>query len=357
MDTRALTSYVSPTFVERPPALLALVPESDRPFYELFCSTFKVGKVISFRLASAKLFGIFGNNQQNVADETRRMFVPPPGYLFNQNDLEGAEAVAVAMLCTDGNFRECVRRRVKIHNFVCIKIFGSLFAEYLTESEVEALTPVTLAEHPLYKTIVKLCKALKIEYDLAKRTVHGSNYSMGWRTFQINVLKETKGRVHLTAAQCKHLLASYFDLFPEVREYQVLTEERVKQLEQVFNLFGHPARFVQRFTSSLARLAISWGPQSTIGVATVLAALEHQSYIERKGCNWHLHNIVHDSCLQSAPEDEIVDASNTLAKHMSIELTSPIDGWKFTIGVEKQIGRNWGKWDETENPEGLKVAA
>lgn len=288
------------------------------------------------------------------------MFVPAPGYSFVQADLEGAEAVAVAMLCTDGNFRECVRRRVKIHNFVCIKIFGSLFAEYLNETEVEALTPVTLAEHPLYKKIVKLCKALKTEYDLAKRTVHGSNYSMGWRTFQINVLKETKGRVNLTAAQCKHLLNSYFELFPEVREYQVLTEERVKQLEQVFNLFGHPARFVQRFTSSLTRLAISWGPQSTIGVATVLAALEHQSYIERNACNWHLHNIVHDSCLQSAPTDEIVDASNILAKHMSIELVSPIDGWKFTIGVEKQIGRNWGKFSDDKddlNLEGLKVAA
>lgn len=352
-----LAPYISPVFVQRPPALLSLISEAERPFYELFCSTFKVGKVISFRLASAKLFGIFGNNQQNVADETRRMFVPPPGFLFNQNDFEGAEAVAVAMLCTDGNFRECVRRKVKIHNFVCIKIFGSLFADYLTPAEVEALTPVSLAEHPQYKALVKRCKFLKVEYDLAKRTVHGSNYSMGWQTFQINVLKETKGRVFLTAAQCKHLLGAYFDLFPEVREYQVLTEEKTKQLEQIFNLFGHPARFVQRFTSALARLAISWGPQSTIGVATVLAALEHQSYIEKHRRNWHLHNIVHDSCLQSMPEAEAAEASDVLAKHMSIELTSPIDGWKFTIGVEKQIGRNWGKWDETENPEGLKVAA
>ena len=331
------------------------IPAGDHAFYDLFTSTFKVGKTISYRLASSKLLGVYGNNQQNVADETRQMFVPAPGFRFNQNDYEGAEAVAVAMLCREGNFRECVRRRVKIHNFVCVKIFPDKFTEFFSDIEIELLTPQTFAEHGRYKEVVKRCKELKTEYDLAKRTVHMANYMGGWETFQKFVLAGTKGRVVLSAAHAKQLLGSYFDLFPEVKEYQLDTEAKIKLMEPLFNLFGHPARFIQRFTTEVARLGVSWSPQSTIGVAMIIGALNHQRWIEEAKAQWHIHNIVHDSGLQSAPADEIEEAAAIFAENMKCELTSPIDGWKFAVGVEKSIGDNWGKYDEASNPAGLKV--
>lgn len=299
--------------------------------------------------------GIYGNNEQNVADGTRRLVVPPPGYKFNQNDLEGAEAVAVALLCHEGQFRECVRLKIKIHNFLCIKIFPDLFHEWITQADIDSLTPAKLHAHPKYKEIVGKCKKSKVEYDLAKRTVHGSNYSMGWRTFQDTVLKETGGKTVIDAATAKRLLGSYMELFPEIKTYQMLIEEHVKLHDQIFNLFGHGVRFIQRFTTALARLGISWGPQSTVGICTILGAIRHQSQIEAERRDWHLHNIVHDSCLQSIPEAEEELGSLALANNMSIELTSPIDGWKFRIGVERQLGYNWGKYDEEENPKGLKA--
>ena len=43
----------------------------------------------------------------------RRLFIPRPGFRFVQNDLEGAEAVAVALYVTEGHFRELVRRKIK----------------------------------------------------------------------------------------------------------------------------------------------------------------------------------------------------------------------------------------------------
>jgi hypothetical protein len=635
----------------------------------IFTSSYRPTGTKSFRLASSQWMKPkgsekgFGSNGQNRSDDERRAFRPPPGYAFIQNDLEGAEAVAVALLCREGPFRDLIRLKIKPHNFMCVQLFPDKFADYLNVDTVQQLTPTTFFALNKYKDIVKRCKSLKKEYDLAKRTVHGcltgdhevltdkgwipitdwkpgtpimtydaardtaqleepqhytvipdyagtlhtitnstgsvdititdehrvlyetngnlkvctpghiprgagfpvsasapkradtdallpavvrllaayhsdghlrddgyiafhlqkprkrfqlqallstmdddyrmchntdgtvtytlsaqlsclladqgkplswdvlrqwsheymrlyieeyakwdghesetairlsttnkqqadllftmarlcglgstlltierdetrqtiyniginrrtrasysscthrtqdventavycftvstsyfyvrrrkcimitgnSNYSMGWKTFRDNVLKETQGRVLLTAAEAKRMLRMYFELFPEVHEYQIMIEEAMRLGLPVRNLFGHQVRLVQRFTTDLVRLAISWGPQSTVGQCTNLASVEILRNIRDHRRKWHLHNVTHDSILLSAPEEEAVEASHELARAMTFEFESPIDGWKATIGVERQIGHNWGKYDEEENPTGLKA--
>lgn len=321
----------------------------------IFTSSFKPAGTISARLASSQLLGEFGGNGQNVPDDMRRLFIPRPGYAFIQNDLEGAEAVAVALLCGEGNFRELVRRKVKIHNFVCVKIFPDKFTEFFSPAQINDLTPASFHEHPQYKSLVKHCKSLKTEYDLAKRTVHGSNYSMGWRTFQKTVLQGTSGRVVLSAAECKRLLNAYFTLFPEVKVFQAAADKAAQEFLEIRNLFGWEVRLIQRYTAAAGRTAISWGPQSTVGIATVIAAARYQEFIEHNGRLWNCLNVVHDSILAEAPIPEAAEAAEALAQAMTFEFTSPIDGWKCRIGVEKSIGMNWGKYDEHENPQGMKV--
>ncbi len=327
----------------------------------IFTSSYRPTGTKSFRLASSQWMKPkgsekgYGSNGQNRSDDERRAFRPPPGYRFIQNDLEGAEAVAVALLCREGPFRDLIRLKIKPHNFMCVQLFPEKFADYIDVPNVQSLTPRSFHALPRYKDIVKICKALKREYDLAKRTVHGANYSMGWKTFRDTVLKETQGRVLLTAAEAKRMLAMYFTLFPEVQEYQAVIEESMRLGLPVRNLFGHQVRLVQRFTTDLVRLAISWGPQSTVGQCTNLASVTILRLIRERRLKWHLHNVTHDSILLSAPAAEAVDASHELARAMTFEFESPIDGWKATIGVERQIGDNWGKYEETENPTGLKV--
>ena len=321
----------------------------------IFTSSFKPAGTISGRLASSQLLGEFGGNGQNVPDDIRRLFIPRPGYAFVQNDLEGAEAVAVALLCGEGNFRELVRRKVKIHNFVCVKIFPDKFTEFFSTAAINDLTPASFHEHPQYKSLVKHCKSLKTEYDLAKRTVHGSNYSMGWRTFQKTVLQGTSGRVVLSAAECKRLLNAYFTLFPEVKVFQAAADKAAQEFLEIRNLFGWEVKLVQRYTAAAGRTAISWAPQSTVGVATILAGERFQNYIEQNQLAWNLLNCVHDSLLAEAPTDQAELCASALANCMRFEFTSPIDGWRCEIGVEKSVGANWGKWDEVENPNGMKV--
>lgn len=474
-----------------------------------FNAAFKVAGTASFRLASTqwlKTKGVgYGGNLQNIPDEQRRVFIPRPGYTFVQCDLEGAEAVAVALLVPEGNFRDLVRLGIKIHNYLCIKLFPELFTHL---GITPALTPAELKAHPSYKAFVKYVKSLRREYDLAKRTVHGcltgkheiltrngwlplykavddetleicvvnrdgsthferpayvhkyeyhgdlytfygagfrmtttpdhgiavlepaakqiikiradsmpyyrnvtvpvlstlnakmcgkeltgtplrhasatnvycyttstglflvrsgdsdatepyvtgnSNYGMAWKTFQDTVLKGTRGRVVLTAAEAKRFLAIYFEVFPEIKFFQIGLEEAVKNGVTIRNLFGHPVTFVRRFTADLARTGISWIPQSTVGQCSNIAAIKLAVYIRECNKTWIINNIVHDSILAEAPADEVAELVNITAQCLTFAFKSPLDGWECTIGVEKQVGKNWGKYDETENPDGMKV--
>jgi hypothetical protein len=320
----------------------------------IYSSTYKVGGTRTYRLASAKLIDIFGGNSQQIPDVMRKAFIPRPGNVFVQCDLEGAEAVAVALLCAEGNFRELVRRKVKIHNYLCVKLFPDKFTEFFTFDQVQSLTPVMFHEHARYKELVKHCKNLKVEYDLAKRTVHGSNYGMAYKTFQKTVMKGTEGKVVLPAAECKRLLKVYKDVFPELEAFQLTAEHAVRHSLPIYNLFGNSITFIQRFTDALARTGISWAPQSTVGICGVLAALRLQEIIEAEARKWNILTITHDSNLAECPAEEGLLLAETMAKCMTFEFTSPIDGWKCTIGVEKQVGSNWAK-HSSENPNGLKV--
>lgn len=323
----------------------------------IFAAGYKVAGTRSGRLASQKLLGEYSNNIQNIPDHMRRLFIPRPGFRFIQNDLEGAEAVAVALYVAEGNFRELVRRKIKIHNFVCIKMFPKKFEHLFTQAEIDSLTPKSLHESPQYKAAVAHCKTLKVEYDLSKRTVHGGNYGMGWRTYQETVLKGTAGKVVLTAAQCKHFLAFYFDLLPEVKIFQATFDKHAQEFTEFENLFGWRVKCIQRYTTAVGRTCISWGPQSTVGIATVVAGQRFQAYIEKLSRNWNLLNCVHDSLLAEGPAEEVEELAKVLADCMTFTFTSPIDNWQCTIGVEKSIGDNWGKWDKEENPNGMRVIA
>jgi len=182
-----------------------------------------------------------------------------------------------------------------------------------------------------------------------------SNYNAGWKTFQKSVLQETNGAVVIPAAECKRLLNAYFTLFPEVKVFQAAADKAAQEFLEIRNLFGWEVKLVQRYTAAAGRTAISWAPQSTVGVATIIAAARYQEFIEHNGRLWNCLNVVHDSILAEAPISEAAEAAEALAQVMSFEFTSPIDNWKCRIGVEKSIGMNWGKYDEVENPNGMKV--
>lgn len=139
-----------------------------------FNAAFKVAGTTSFRLASSQFLKTnrrgYGGNLQNIPDHQRRVFIPNPGNVFVQNDYEGAEAVAVALLVPEGRFRELVRLGIKIHNYIGLRLFPDRFAHLGLSADMQ---PADLKAHVNYKEFVKLIKRMHREYGLAKRTVHG----------------------------------------------------------------------------------------------------------------------------------------------------------------------------------------
>ncbi len=328
---------------------------------EFFHGAFKVAGTKSWRLAGSKFLTCgdedgYGTNPQNIADEIRRIYVPRyPDWSFVQCDLEGAEAVAVALLVGEGQFRDLIRLKIKPHCFLCVHLFPTLFVDLLgVDFDYFNLTPKVLAAHRNFKEIIKRTKKLKREYDLAKRTVHGFNYGMAWRTHLESTLKGTNGAVVLSPAEAKRQLETPARLFPEIKEMQRQVEETVRNRQPLYNLFGEAALFIARFSGSLARTAISWRPQSTVGQCTNRAFVKLQQRIEHEGEVWNLLDPVHDSILAECPDDEVPELINAMRTAMTYTFKSPIDGWEATIGVEAQVGKNWGKWSE-ENPNGLVV--
>jgi len=178
---------------------------------------------------------------------------------------------------------------------------------------------------------------------------------MGWKTFQENILKETEGAVVLTAAECKRLLNAYFEIFPEIRIFQAEADKAAQDFLPLQNLFSWEIKVIQRYTTALGRTCVSWRPQSTVGIAGIVGAVRLQAHIEQNGKNWNVLTVTHDSNLSEAPIDEALECADVSADCLSFEFISPIDGWKCRIGVEKSVGDNWGKYDEDENPTGLKV--
>jgi hypothetical protein len=126
-------------------------------------------------------------------------------------------------------------------------------------------------------------------------------------------------------------------------------------MQTLRNLFGQPCPIIGRYSPDLGRKAISWVPQSTVGCCTNIAADSLQQFIVANDRRWNVLNIVHDSILAECPAGEEKELAAVMADAMTFEFESPVDGWRFSIGIEKQIGMNWGKYNETENPAGLKV--
>lgn len=182
---------------------------------------------------------------------------------------------------------------------------------------------------------------------------HARSYRMKWPTFQTKVLADTEGRIVLTNADAKDLLNTWDELFPEVVEWQAQIEHTVRTTRQLRNLFGFPRTFYGRLNDELIRDAISWIPQSTVGCLTHYAVIECQLWIEEHNKDWWILNNKHDSYLADCPDEEVEECCAVMRKFVERELVSS-RGEKYKMKSGVSVGKNWGKYHPTDNPQGMK---
>jgi len=119
------------------------------------------------------------------------------------------------------------------------------------------------------------------------------------------------------------------------------------------NLFGYPRQFFGPFSPECFRDAISWVPQSTVGVITHIAITKYEQFVHENKLNWDVLNCGHDSFLTQCPSDEWEDNLKVMGDCLNQTLLSPW-GETFQMKSEGQVGENWAPYDEQYNPTGLK---
>lgn len=336
-------------------------------------STYKISGTKTFRLSSSKILGKWGSNMQNIEKSMRQQYIPDNGKIFVQVDQSGAEALIVAYLCRNGNFRKLFTNGIKPHVFVALHIFADVWKKKLLEkgyalsegfsiNELVNSSIEKLRSHPDWNNLDHCIKdsdnwsLQERYYYLAKQACHSGNYGITAPTFRLNVLEKSGGKVVISKEDAEKFVNTYNSLFPEIREWHDQVRRQVEMTGMLFNLHGHPYTITTyNILESSWKELYAWTPQSTVGQITNKAYSCLQEYIETNSREWDLLANTHDSYLVQCPIGEELECSQIMKQFMNQKFISPVDGAEFSMKSESQCGLNWSpaKKDGT-NPEGLK---
>lgn len=311
----------------------------------------------------------YGGNRQNIEKKMRRLWIADKGYKLIQVDQSGADALIVAHLCRAGKYRQLFQNDIKPHTYVALRRFADKWKERFDKDCIDKAlnTPIpALPKLDFWGALNKLIKssddwsANERFYYMGKKVVHAGSYGMRGNRLVAVIREETLGEVILDKVEAdKFILWFRGEEFPEIQEWNYRVVREAKTAGIIRNLHGFPFYITERINEQDAKDLIAWGPQSTVAGITRQAYIDMQEYIEDNNRDWHMLQETHDSYLCEAPEEEEVECAKLMQTFMEPELTSPIDGVKFRMRSEVQVGYNWAP-KSSYNPQGLeelKIAA
>lgn len=312
-----------------------------------YTSAFSITGTESYRLSSRKILGIYGGNEQNLSENARQYLIADPGKAIIQVDQAGAEALVVAHLCRRGNYMRLFELGIKPHTYLALNIFIDDFRGNHPRERYQFRTPDELFELPEWAELnetISSNPAHVTKYQLGKKVAHAKAYRMGPQTFRMQALKESQGAIRLSLAEAKSFLRTYDILLPEIGEWHLEVIEELSNTRILRNLFGFPRTFHGRMCEELTRKAVSYVPQSTVGVLTSMVFTEMQAYAEREGRDWEMLINAHDAVVAQAPVDEAVECATMIAELFRRPIQAP-KGTVLRMKSEASIGPTWAKKD------------
>jgi DNA polymerase-1 len=300
------------------------------------CNFNIAGTTTGRRSSSFSDFGT-GTNLQNVDRELRYIFVPDPGKVFVNIDLEQGDSRGVGALCWDFFYES----------------HGPEFAgAYLDACESGDLHTVVSRmgwpdmPWPQEQKLWKKMASETIAYrnftirDMAKKLGHGTNYLGQPATMAMHTKVPKK--------QIEDFQTNYFSAFPCVKEWQLETIRRLQRDGHLTHLYGRRRHFFGRLDDNrVHNAAIAYCPQGMTGEAINIGIMN----LWLDG-NYELLIQVHDSILLQIDQKKIdllvPRAIELLKAHLHLK-----GGRDFFIPCEAKVGWNWGD-ESKENPWGLK---
>lgn len=341
--------------------------------YSRLTTAYNLAGTDTFRLSSKSLLKFspdkgMGSNVQNWDKRQRDLVIADKNKILIQIDQAGAEALIVAYLCRNGNFRALFLNGIKSHVFVGLHVFKSAWRKRLPPDKVQSiddlckLSPDKLRLHPDFKAVESLIKesdnweAKERYYFIAKMICHAANYGMRAPTFQMNVLQKSDGAVVLSVKECKLFLGLYHSLFPEIEQWHCDIRRELQTSRVLYNLFGEARRFMEPVGEDLWKQGYAFIPQSTVGEITNRAVVAIQEEIDggfAPAAELELLQNGHDSILSQCNIGYERDCIHMMRRYMEPELTSH-RGEKFKMKTEVAIGYNWGPYKVVKNILGMK---
>jgi len=279
--------------------------------------------------------------------------------IFVQTDQSGAEALAVAYLCKDGDFRQLFIHGVKPHVYVALHVFKDIWKKKMRESamlgdikcDIDGIlnTPIRdLKSNPYWKDLDRLIKDSdnwsldQRYYYLAKQTCHSANYGITPQPFRMNILEKSGGKIVISSEDAEHFIETYHTLFPEIRDWHRRLRSQVELTKMMYNLHGYPYMVTSHETQETTwKELFAWIPQSSIGMITNIAFARLQEYTESEKLPWDNMINCHDSILSQCPvgQEKLLGAKQQEVIEQSF--VSPVDDAPFRMRSETQYGFNW----------------
>lgn len=322
-----------------------------------------------FRTSSRKLFG-FGTNLQNQNDALKKIYFADKGKVLSQRDQSGAEALIVAYLCRNGNYKSLFLNKIKPHVFVALHLFPEVWRDEISKEgldikcDIDELLLTTIPElnkNPWWKNIDFIIKdsdkweSDKRYYYMAKQVCHASNYGQSHFMLSLNTLEKSGGKIVIQAKEAKRFIDIYHSLFPEIQEdFQSYVKFQGTECGVLYNLLGQPIQITSERTHDRANYKEWYSaiPQSTVTTITKMAIIKMQSFIDDTKVDWDILNECHDSFLVQSPENEWEQCQKVMKEFIEPKLTN-FKGEEFQMKSEGATGKCWAKYSK-DNIDGLK---
>lgn len=247
----------------------------------------------------------------------RSLFVPDPGYVIADFDLDRADAHIVAWESGDSQLKEMFRRGTDIHLANAYDIWG------LDRPPLGELHPAD----PAYKVHRK---GMERQRQFAKNFCHGTNYGGKERAI-LAAVSQVYGLGQLSLAQVKAAQDQWFDRHPAIADWHTDVELRLMSERKITTIFGRTRHYFDRIDHSIIHQALAYLGQSP--VADVINKGLRRVYDELPWCQLLLQN--HDSIVVQFPADNAEERVEEVRQRLLIpipyedELIIPV-GWKMS---------------------------
>ena len=255
----------------------------------------------------------------------REMFVPDPGYIIADVDLDRADAQVVAWEADDATLKRALKLGADTH------LLNAFTLAEKEEPPLEFLVP----GHQEYKIIKSDMAAAR---QFAKNWCHGTNYGGSARTMA--------RAAHCTVAASERAQILYFRKYPGIKEWHQRVERSLYSTRTVSNKLGYRRIYFDRVEGLLPQ-ALAWIPQSTVG----LVINEAWEALDRELPEVEILLQVHDSLVMQFKRIDYPDILPEIHKRMQV--TVPYDDPLIIPSGIKLSQHSWGackehSWDPAE---------